>query len=100
VYIGGGGKALSSLGEFAPRVTDKVMEAAMFDMQKTEEPPSHEKEGLYDSPDGSLRERGGYGGYVAESSFYTKASLHPLTTGAIVALGIGTIYFALKRNNK
>ncbi|MFN2393276.1 MAG: SDR family oxidoreductase [Pyrinomonadaceae bacterium] len=99
VFVGAGGKALSALGEYAPRVTDKVMELAMFDLQKTEEPPSHEKEGLYDSADGSLRERGGYSGYVAESSLYTKASLHPAVTGAVVALGIGLVYFALKRND-
>jgi len=99
VFVGGGGKALSALGEYAPRVTDKVMEMTMFDLQKTDEPPSHEKEGLYDSADSSLRERGGYAGYVAESSLYTKASLHPVTTGAVIALGIGLIYFALKRND-
>jgi len=99
VFVGAGGKALSTLGEYAPRVTDKVMELAMFDLQKTEEPPSHENEGLYDSADASLRERGGYSGYVAESSLYTQASLHPAVTGAVVALGIGLVYFALKRND-
>lgn len=98
VFVGGGGKALSSLGEFAPRITDKVMEMAMFDMQKTDEPPSHEKEGLYDSADASLRERGGYSGHVAESSIYTKASLHPVITGAAITLGIGLVFLALKRS--
>ena len=99
VYIGGGGKALSSLGEFAPRLTDKVMELAMFDLQKTDEPPTRDKEGLYDSADDGLRERGGYGGHVAESSLYTKASLRPIVTGAVIALGIGIAYTALKNRD-
>jgi len=99
VFVGGGGKALAALGEYAPRVTDKVMGMTMFDLQKTDEPASHEKEGLYISSDNSLSERGGYAGYVAESSLYTKASLHPVVTGAVIALGIGLVYFALKRND-
>ena len=100
VFIGGGGKALSSLGELAPRVTDKVMEMTMFGLQKTDDPPSNEKEGLYDSADNTLRERGGYSGHVAESSLYTKASLHPVITGAVLGLGFGLVYFALKRNGE
>lgn len=98
VFVGGGGKALATLGEYAPRVTDKVMEMTMFDLQKSDELPTHEKEGLYDSADNSLRERGGYSGHVAESSIYTKASLHPVITGAAITLGIGLVFLALKRN--
>jgi len=98
VFVGGGGKALAALGEYAPRVTDKVMEMTMFDLQKSDESPTHEKEGLYDSADNSLRERGGYSGHVAESSIYTKASLHPVITGAAITLGIGLVFLALKRN--
>jgi hypothetical protein len=37
-----------------------------------------------------LRERGGYGGHVSESSVYTKAVLHPLVTSA-VAVGCGLL---------
>ena len=84
VFVGVGGKAISSSGKYAPRVTDKVMEAALFDIQLTEEPsPENRKDGLHDATE-DLRERGGYEGHVAESSVYTKASLHPLVTGAIL----------------
>ena len=98
VYIGGGGKVLSSVGEFAPRLMDKAMEMAMFDLQKSDELPTRENESLYDSADSSLRERGGYSGHVAETSLYTKASLHPVITGAAVTLGVGLVVFALIRN--
>jgi short-subunit dehydrogenase len=84
VFVGAGGKAISSSGKYAPRVTDKVMEAALFDIQQTEEPsPANRKDGLYEASE-DLRERGGYEGHVAESSVYTKASLHPLVTGALL----------------
>lgn len=88
VFVGAGGKALSVGGKYAPRLTDRVMEAALFDIQQTDEPaPEGRRDGLYDSTE-DLRERGGYDGHVAESSLYTKASLHPLITGALL-LGSG-----------
>lgn len=84
VFIGAGGKALSVSGEYAPGLTDKVMELTMFELQQTNRPkPSSRKDGLY-AASGSLEERGGYEGHVAESSLYTKASLHPLFIGALL----------------
>ncbi len=98
VYVGGGGKMLSTMGEYAPRVMDKVMEAAMFDLQQTDKPKSPvNHKGLY-QPSGELKERGGYEGHVAESSLYTKASLHPLITGALL-VGSGLALAALLRSS-
>jgi hypothetical protein len=89
VFVGAGGKALSVSGKYAPRLTDKVMEAALFDIQQTERPsPAGRRDGLYGASE-DLRERGGYDGHVAESSLYTKAALHPVITGALlVASGL------------
>jgi short-subunit dehydrogenase len=88
VFVGAGGKALSVSGKYAPRLTDKVMEAALFEVQQTDKPsPEGRRDGLYDSTE-DLRERGGYDGHVAESSLYTKATLHPIVTGALL-LGSG-----------
>jgi short-subunit dehydrogenase len=88
VFIGVGGKAMSVGGKYAPRLTDKVMEATLFDIQQTETPsPEGRQDGLYDASE-DLRERGGYQGHVAESSLYTKATLHPLITGTLL-LGSG-----------
>jgi short-subunit dehydrogenase len=100
VFVGGGAKGLSAMGEYAPRLTDKVMEKTMLGIQRSDEPSDgNPQEGLYDSKDASLRERGGYEGHVMESSLYTKASLHPMLTGAaLLALGAGLSYTLLKRN--
>jgi short-subunit dehydrogenase len=96
VFVGAGGKAISAAGQYAPRLTDKLMEATMFDMQQTAEPIDERIHRGLDAPSGELRERGGYHGYVAESSTYTKAALHPVLTGAAV-LGLGLAAAGLGR---
>ena len=94
VFIGAGGKALSIAGAYAPRLTDKIMEATLFDIQRSDKPsPSSRLDGLY-TPLSKLEERGGYPGHVAESSAYTTASLYPLATGAIF-VGAGLAMLAL-----
>ncbi|HEV2915340.1 MAG TPA: SDR family oxidoreductase [Pyrinomonadaceae bacterium] len=95
VFIGAGGKFLSVAGERAPRLTDKAMEAVIFDLQRSDQPkPVNRKDSLY-GPSGDGHERGGYPGYVAETSLYTRASLHPLlfSAGALVAgLGLALLW--------
>ena len=95
VYVGGGGKFLSTFGEYAPRAMDKVMEASMFSLQQradTPTPPGRDDSLHKPSADG--RERGNYPGHVAESSLYTKAALHPVLTGALL-FGAGLAVAAL-----
>ena len=97
VYVGGGGKVLAEAGHHAPRLTDKVMEATMFDLQKSDkQKPENDRDSLY-APSVDGEERGGYPGHVAESSVYTKASVHPLLTGSIIA-GLGLVAFAAWRS--
>lgn len=105
VFVGGGGKALSLMGNYAPGTTDTVMEAVMFDLQQGgERRRDYSREGLFRSNDDSLDERGGYGGHVAESSIYTKASLHPVITGAVtgaaLAISAGLLYKLFGNTNR
>jgi short-subunit dehydrogenase len=98
VFVGAGGKGISAAGHYAPEITDKVMEWTMFDLQQTERPVSdHQPNALY-QPSGPYAERGGYQGHVAESSMYTKASLHPLIVGGLLLAGAGLAYIALREN--
>ena len=101
VFACGGGKALSVAEKYAPRLTDKYMEQFMIDQQKSDKPPrAPGHDGLYrPSAGGRLEERGGYEGHVAESSLYTKASLHPLLVTA-VAVGAGLAIAALLRQSQ
>jgi NAD(P)-dependent dehydrogenase (short-subunit alcohol dehydrogenase family) len=90
IFVGAGGKAISVVGQYAPRLTDKLMEATMFTMQQTQDPIDERIHTGLNAPSGELRERGGYNGHVAESSAYTKATLHPVLTGAaVLGLGLG-----------
>ena len=96
VYVGGGGKALVESGHHAPWLTDKVMEATMFDLQQSDQPKRNRPDSLY-QPSADGQERGGYPGHVAESSIYTKASLHPFLTTALVT-GVGLALLAWNRS--
>ncbi len=89
VVVGGAGAALTELAHHAPRLTDHLMHAAMFDLQKSDEPRQDRADSLHAaSVDGD--ERYGYPGYVAESSIYTKASLRPKwMTALFVSAGLG-----------
>jgi short-subunit dehydrogenase len=96
VFAGGGGKAISMSEKYAPRLTDKIMEWTMTRMQKSDEPPRPLEQNGLDRASGNLEERGGGHAYVAESSLYTKASLHPVVTTALL-LGAGLALAALLR---
>ncbi|MCA1619297.1 MAG: SDR family oxidoreductase [Acidobacteria bacterium] len=96
LFAGGGGKALSMMDKYTPRLGDKVMEAFMFDAQKLDEPARPRGDGGLYEASGELKERSGDDYRVMESSLYTKASLHPLLTGALIA-GAGLAAAALLR---
>jgi short-subunit dehydrogenase len=99
VFVGFGGKAMSVMEKYMPRLGDKVMETLMFDAQKQDEPARERGDGGLYEASGELRERSGDPVYVSESSAYTKASLHPILTGAIV-VGAGLATAALLRGRK
>jgi NAD(P)-dependent dehydrogenase (short-subunit alcohol dehydrogenase family) len=84
VFAGGGGKALSASGFYAPRLTDRMMEATMFDLQKSARPSPVPRPDSLHAPSEDGEERGPYEGHVSESSLYTRASLHPVVTGALL----------------
>lgn len=102
VYVGGGSKALSVMEKYAPRLSDKLMEAVGFDAQQQDGPRAgvHDDAGLYEAS-GNLKERSGDDRLVFESSIYTKASLHPVLTGALfVGAGLATAALVSKRKLK
>jgi short-subunit dehydrogenase len=98
LFVGSGGKGLSAMGHYVPRLTDRFMEKIMIDQQQRDEPEQMRSDGLY-SPTNDPRERGPYPGYVNEKSFYTKASIHPVMTGAAL-LGVGLAASQLIRSRR
>lgn len=103
VYVGGGGRLYALAGAIAPNLADKLLSRFSTRLQKRH---SHRRSGTTDSlysagADG--QERGDYEGHVMNSSAYSKATLNPKRTGAIVlASGIiaGLLWQANRRNGK
>jgi len=88
LYIGSAAKVMGSSEQYMPRLTDKFMESTMFEGQKADRPPmSNRRSNLY-QPGQGLQERGSYDGHTMESSYYTKAAMNPMITGAVL-LGAG-----------
>jgi short-subunit dehydrogenase len=99
MFAGGGGKLISMMGRYAPRLTDKAMEWLFFSAQHSSRPKeSRGATGLHETG-GGMDERGGYRGHVAESSVYTQVSKHPVLTGAAIA-GAGFALAALWRKSQ
>jgi NAD(P)-dependent dehydrogenase (short-subunit alcohol dehydrogenase family) len=84
VYVGGPAKRTSIMGALAPRLTDWMMEKLYTRKQKSNLPPIRADDALW-APTTGLRERGSHPqGRTRETSLYTKASLHPFVTGAVM----------------
>ncbi len=96
VFAGGGGKGNAALGQYAPRLADYYMESSVISGMKSDKPPRPREQNGLDRPSENLSERGDYEGHVMKSSLYTKASLHPVATAALLA-GAGLALAALVR---
>ncbi|MEC9482742.1 MAG: short-chain dehydrogenase, partial [Halomonas sp.] len=93
MFVGGGGKMISALGQIAPRLADKAMEASVIRQQKSDY-AEHRRHFSLHSPASDVRETTHYPSHVSESSIYTRGSLHPLMTTAMVAgalLGVAAL---------
>lgn len=99
VYAGGGAKIMAALSHLAPRLTDKIMET-LFEMQLSDRPEEDRTNNSLYAPTSGLKERGGRAAYVAETSLYTQASLHPLVTGAALAATGLTLATLLRRRTE
>jgi short-subunit dehydrogenase len=73
VTVGGGTRLTAWMGKLAPRTTDRLMEATMFEQQRDPERRSP-GDGL-ESAGGGGEEQGPYRGPVLQSSAYTRAML-------------------------
>jgi short-subunit dehydrogenase len=94
IFVGGGAKMMSSMSKMAPRLTDRLVEQMIIPGTHSGE-PRRGRQALH-TAGGGLRERGRYPG-VVRKSMYTRASMHPLLTGATV-IGAGLVLAAALRS--
>jgi NADP-dependent 3-hydroxy acid dehydrogenase YdfG len=93
IWVGGGGKFIATSGKYAPRFTDKFMNATMWSQQVKEE-PNQSRDALWEPSDG-MRQRGNHQGHVMKSSLYTSAALHPVLTGLVIGAAGAAIVGAI-----
>ena len=94
VYAGGGSKAMSAFGHYAPDLMDEVMEKLFFRLQKTDRPTSSRGPDNIDESTGDLEERGDYPGHVSETSLYTQFTQGRLSPRVALA-GIASVVLYL-----
>ncbi|QRE76630.1 SDR family oxidoreductase [Methylobacterium aquaticum] len=94
IIVGGGGRAMTGLKKLAPGAFDRLG-SLMAGQQLSAEPPRDPNGALYQPrQDGHVR--GDHPGMVRHTSTYTRATLNPLTTGAVMA-GVGLAAAALMK---
>ena len=98
-YIGGAGKAMSTANKLLPSVVDWFGATLVTRQSFKDEPVGRDPAGNLYAPveDGQTR---GDSNHVVMRSAYTKATEHPLATGAaLAAIGLGALGL-LTRNNR
>ena len=83
IYVGGAGRILTVLNQLAPAFIDALAPVVTAFERRTERP--RDPAGALHAPTGDGRVRGDAPGYVMRTSAYTRASLHPLATAAVLA---------------
>ena len=98
LYVGGGGKLMSSLRKRAPQATDWMGRHVMARMQVGSEPAGDRNGALYAAGrDGAVR--GGSPHHVMRSG-YLRASMHPVLTGVLVAGAAAAVASLLARGGR
>jgi short-subunit dehydrogenase len=87
LFVGGSGVVFALLETVFPRLTERLNERTLFDLQKAKQ-PKHRDEGLMSRPKHEGDLYGDSPRRMRRSSLYTEAALHPVKTGAIAA-GMG-----------
>ncbi|OON69102.1 SDR family oxidoreductase [Hymenobacter sp. CRA2] len=96
VFVGGGGKVMSSFSKHLPRAMDKLSETVMVKEQKRDERPRNPRGALHQpGQDGQVH--GDHPGYVMKTSLYTRANRHPVLTATLLAAATGAATWWLGR---
>ncbi|HLT45668.1 MAG TPA: SDR family oxidoreductase [Rubricoccaceae bacterium] len=96
--IGGKDGLIAKMGMVFPRLTDRFMEATMFEQQKKDAPFVGDRHGTVDEPDPGSGHVHGTAEHELQSSLYTQVQRHPLAAASI-ALAAGAAVAALAGRN-
>ena len=89
IYVGGGGKLMSTTNKYAPGVMDWVEAKTGVAQQKQEGTRAVDKAGSLHRPNSPhAKVHGKNPGHVMKTSLYTRATMHPLLAGLAAATGL------------
>ena len=97
IYVGGGGKVMSSFNKHAPGVMDWISAKAIVDQEKSDKPTENPAGGLQ-QPGLGGHAHSDYPGHVMKKSFYTRTTLHPVLAGVLAAAGVAAVATLLTGN--
>lgn len=86
IYIGSGGKMMSSFARLFPSVMDLVSEKAIIPLERRDGPNRNPEGNLWQGQ-GRAETDGDHPGVVRRPSFYTRMSLHPVVSKALIGAG-------------
>lgn len=99
IVVGGGGKAITTLGNLFPGITDRIMSWSMPLAQRTDDPEPGIRKGSLYTHGKDLEERGNYS-MTLEHSAYTAARRHPVLATAVVAGTAAAVYGYLRNRHR
>ncbi|MGI4873136.1 MAG: SDR family oxidoreductase [Janthinobacterium lividum] len=92
IYVGGGGKAMSSINKFAPGVIDWFMAKTGVAQQKQEGTKATDPAGSLHRPNAPhVKAHGTNPGHVMKTSLYTRATIHPVVAGVVAASSLAAV---------
>lgn len=93
VTVGAKDGVMALLGDVAPRITDKLMEAAFFGQQKGEPVAGPSEGALHEPATGDVRVMGNADGHVFKSSAWTQIQQRPFAAvGVALAAGVALAF--------
>ena len=101
VFVGGGGKAMSSFNKYVPGVLDWLEAKTGVAQQKQDGTKAVDPAGSLHRPNGPhAKVHGTNPGHVMKTSLYTRARLHPVAVGLIAASSLAATIALLTSRQK
>ncbi len=91
IFVGAASRLMAASARLLPALTDRMLSMMIIKRQRSRRPARPRAENALHAPATGLRERSGNNGRVRESSFYTRVSLHPVATAAVIAVAAGAV---------
>ncbi|WKB51175.1 SDR family oxidoreductase [Eleftheria terrae] len=91
LFVGSASKMMSSISNHTPRLLDWIGRRVLVKAQLREEQVRQQQQGTLYEPGGGGRVHGDHPGQTVRPSLYTRAVLHPKSTGAVALAAVAAL---------